>query len=94
MPSKEQLGEDNEYLDRLKDTIVLPTPREACDWLEIRPKEYSGWVQARLEGELEVVNTSARPFRDRDDEESINLVRQIETRAAELRRLIEAWAGR
>jgi hypothetical protein len=79
-----QIDEAYEALDGMK-RIEPCTPVEACDWLQIRPERYPRWAQAVLERELEAISRMARAFRNRDDKESVALVRQIDARCAQLR---------
>ena len=61
-------------------------------WLGIRLDEFPAWACAHLESELGSINELARTFRD--NEEAAALVRQIDDRIAELKRLILYWAKR
>ena len=55
-------------------------------WLGISLDEFPAWACAHLESELASINELARTFRD--NEEPAALVRQIDDRVAELKRLI------
>ena len=61
-------------------------------WLGIPLDEFPAWACAHLESELASINELARTFRD--NEEPAALVRQIDDRIAELKRLILYWAKR
>ena len=56
-------------------------------------EHYPAWTVATLERELAVMNTLARPFRNRGDEKAAALLKQIDARSAHLRRLIEHWSN-
>jgi hypothetical protein len=60
--------------------------------LGIALDEFPAWACAHLESELASINELARTFRD--NEEAAALVRQIDDRIAELKRLILYWARR
>jgi hypothetical protein len=94
MPTDQRLLREAEaLLEQIKDLEPL-THQEVCDWLDIRPVDFPRWAQANLERGLESISTMARAFRDRDDAESVALVRQIDARIAEVRRSIRYWISR
>jgi hypothetical protein len=85
--SSEQSQVAEEYLDRLA-ALEPFSPQELVAWLD----EFPAWACAHLESEVASSNELAPTFRD--NEEPAALVRQIDDRVAELKRLILYWAKR
>jgi hypothetical protein len=75
--------QEAEYIDRLA---------AVTDWLGIPVELYPAWTVATLERELALMNKLVRPFRDRGDEKAVTLLKQIDARSANLRRLIQHWS--
>ena len=63
------------------------TPQEVADWLGIPLEEFPLWAVAYLERDLANTGELARAFRNKDDEKSVALVKQLDA-CAQLRRLI------
>ena len=90
-PARRPVKGAEEYLDRLA-ALEPFSPQEVVAWLGIPLDEFPAWACAHLESELASINELARTFRD--NEEPAALVRQIDDRIAELKRLITYWAKR
>ena len=89
--SSKQFQGAEEYLDRLA-ALEPFSPQELVAWLGIPLDEFPAWACAHLESELASINELARTFRD--NEEPAALVRQIDDRIVELKRLILYWTKR
>ena len=70
------------------------TPQGVADWLGIPLEEFPLWAVAYLERDLANTGELARAFRNKDDEKSVALVKQLDARCAQLRRLIRHWSNK
>ena len=79
----------------LQEADIEPmTPQEVADWLGIPLEEFPLWAVAYLERVLANTGELARAFRNKDDEKSVALVKQLDARCAQLRRLIRHWSSK
>ena len=77
----------------LQEANIEPmTPQEVADWLGIPLEEFPLWAVAYLERDLANTGELAGAFRNKDDEKSVALVKQLDTRCVELKGLIRHWS--
>ena len=75
--------DDDELLDR---------QAAVCAQLGITPEQYPAWAVAYLEVDLAETVALALPYRNRSDEEAVEIIRQIEARCVRVRKLIAYWS--
>ena len=69
------------------------TPQEVADWLGIPLEEFPLWAVAYLERDLANTGELARAFRNKDDEKSVALVKQLDA-AHSCEALIRHWSNK
>lgn len=91
LTNEQLLRETEELLEEMKDIEPL-TPLEVCEIFEIRLSDFPRWALAQNERELEQMRAMRAVLYDRTDEKSVELVREIDDRIAEVRRSIRYWS--